>query len=78
MKYCGLKRAGDLAGKRVRLVYSTSNGSGEMPAGTQGVVLGEPNEIRNGRIRFQADQCKCCGFRWRVGGLEYGDIELAT
>ena len=73
-KYCGLKSANELAGRRVKLTRTVSNGLGEMPAGTEGVV--DCTSVRNGHIKFKADKCKCCEFQWRVGSLSYDDLEI--
>ena len=73
-KYCGLSKANDLAQRKVKLTRTISNGRGEMPKGSMGIV--DCNKIRNGHIFFKADKCSCCNFQWRVGGLRYEDIEL--
>lgn len=73
-KYCGLKKANDLIGRRVKTTRPMSNGLGAMPAGTTGFI--SSGAIRNGKIGFKADKCSCCGFEWHVGGLSYDDFEL--
>lgn len=74
-KYGGMKKAGDWAGRRVRLTREIQNGMGRVPKGTAGII--DCTEIRNGTIHFMADPCSCCGAQFKVFGLHYGDFELA-
>lgn len=75
MKYLRLKKASELAGKRVRTLRELSNGLGTIPAGTIGTIT-NGRHVRDGKLNFEADKCECCGFAFRVSGLSYTDLEL--
>lgn len=77
-KYLGKKSAQELAGAAVTLKRPVSNGLGQMPAGTKGIIDNPKGYVKEGKIIFLADGCSCCGFKWRVYGLGYADLELVT
>ncbi|MCX4116343.1 hypothetical protein [Aeromonas hydrophila] len=77
-KYLGKKSAQELAGAAVILKRPVSNGLGQMPAGTKGVIDNPAGYVKDGKISFLADGCSCCGFKWHVSGLRYADLELVT
>ncbi|EKP0311655.1 hypothetical protein ACTG16_23095 [Aeromonas sp. 23P] len=77
-KYLGKKNAQELAGAAVTLKRPISNGLGQMPAGTKGIIDNAKGFVKDGNINFLADECSCCGFKWHVSGLHYADLELVA
>lgn len=75
-KYLGMKTANDLAGAVVRLARPVKNGLGQMPAGATGIIDNAAGYVKDGKLRFLADKCSCCGLQFSVSGLSYSDFEL--
>ena len=75
-KYLGKENAQELAGAAVILRRAVSNGLGQMPAGTKGIITNNRGFVRDGKLAFRSDRCSCCGLQWHVAGLHYADLEL--
>lgn len=75
-KYLGMKTANELAGAAVRLTRPVKNGLGQMPAGATGVIDNAAGFVKDGKLRFLADKCSCCGLQLSISGMSYSDFEL--
>lgn len=71
--FCGMKKASDWSGKKVRTTKETSNGWTDQPAGLLARVQGQP---ARGHIHIRSNPCECCKVAVHISLGEYSDIEL--